>query len=436
MTVLGMCYASTAKELRKAMAGSEEATSLPAPSSKGAEALGNAAKKFDSILEKIDSGLGKLERGHSGRAAEAARASIAEVRPVVEQAAEHSRKLGEALDEQTRAQHETFRALPVEGGRLPDGRPTQLQPPDKNFADHTRLSSVPGFDWTSDYEEKQARFQATNDEANRVMTEYSTRTAESTRNTEKFDPDKAGEVDPGRRASYGPDAGSFVSGASFGAAGAGGSAPAGSSSAWAGGSPGVAGTPGAAGTAGAPTGGGGAVPSGSGTSAPPAGSGSAWTTPPGTVRGPDGTVYRQGPDGTWQRQNPYNGRWAPAPHGPPGAAGGARGVGGAPPRGGGVSRVPGGAGRGELAPGGRSGVGGFGPKGSGGAAPGGAAVGQPAGRGGMRGMPMAGAGKQGEGQDEEHERPGWLVETEDVFTNDMQRVAPPVIGETPHEGGR
>ncbi|PRW64286.1 hypothetical protein [Actinopolyspora mortivallis] len=430
MTVLGMCYASTARELRKAMAGSEEATSLPAPSSKGAEALGNAADKFDSILGRIDSGLRTLERGHSGRAAEAARASIAEVRPVVEQAAEHSRKVQEALKEQTRMQHETFRALPVEGGRLPDGRPTQLRPPEKNFAEITRLDSVPGFDWTSDYEEKQARFQATNDEANRVMTEYSTRTAETTDGTEDFDPAKAGEVDPGRRASYGPGADGVVSGGSFGSTGTGGAAPAGSSSAWASGAAGASGAPGV------PSGGGGAVPSEGGASSPSAGSGSAWTTPPGTVRGPDGTLYRQGPDGTWQRQNPYNGRWAPAPYAPSGAGGGARGAGGATPRGGGVSRVPGGGARGDLAPGGRAGVGGFGPQGGGGVNSGSAAVGQPSGRGGVRGMPAAGAGRQGEGRDEEHERPEWLVETEDVFTNDMQRVAPPVIGETPYEGGR
>ncbi|MCP3803674.1 hypothetical protein NLX83_30825 [Allokutzneria sp. A3M-2-11 16] len=47
--------------------------------------------------------------------------------------------------------------------------------------------------------------------------------------------------------------------------------------------------------------------------------------------------------------------------------------------------------------------------------------------------PMAGpmAGQPNRAEDEEHQRPSWLVEVDDVFTNDMQRVAPPVIGEEP-----
>ncbi|MDR7301782.1 hypothetical protein [Haloactinomyces albus] len=152
------------------------------------------------------------------------------------------------------------------------------------------------------------------------------------------------------------------------------------------------------------------------------------STPPGAVRGPDGTLYRQDPDGTWQRQNPYNGRWAPAPKGPPGAAGGSalgggRAGGGFGPRGSGS----------PPAAGGRSGSGGFGPAG-GSSSVGTAASGSGSGRGGMMRSGSMGGGQQGQGsEDEEHERPTWLVESEDVFTNDMNRVAPPVLGALPDE---
>ncbi|MFB9903441.1 hypothetical protein [Allokutzneria oryzae] len=51
---------------------------------------------------------------------------------------------------------------------------------------------------------------------------------------------------------------------------------------------------------------------------------------------------------------------------------------------------------------------------------------------GKPGMPMAGpmaGGQANKTEDDEHQRPSWLVEVDDVFTNDMQKVAPPVIGE-------
>lgn len=42
-----------------------------------------------------------------------------------------------------------------------------------------------------------------------------------------------------------------------------------------------------------------------------------------------------------------------------------------------------------------------------------------------------GGGQRGgqQGDDPERERPSWLVEEEDVFTNDMRAVAPPVFGD-------
>ena len=41
-------------------------------------------------------------------------------------------------------------------------------------------------------------------------------------------------------------------------------------------------------------------------------------------------------------------------------------------------------------------------------------------------------GQQG-GEDEEHTRPSWLLEHDDVFTNDLDRVAPPVFGDWENE---
>ncbi len=438
-----MCYISQALQLRANMAGSADATSLPPATKKAAEQVSNSAGVFRDLVGEIDSALKDAERAHTGRAGEAARASIAEIKPVAENAANNAEEIHRRLTEQNQHQHDTFYALPQEGGKLPDGRPTQMTPPDKNWAEEHGLSDIPGFGWTSDYEEKQERFQATNDEAQRVITRYSAQTASNTHGVPRFERPEDSDGSGTTRASYGTSAGEVMGGSSFG----GSAAPAGTASAWAPSPSGTAVGSGAAGGGAGTVGGGGHVPSGSGSGStpPPAGTGSAWSDPPGTVRGPDGTLYRQGPDGTWQRQNPYNGRWAPAPHGPPGASGasggGARG-GAAVPRGGAGSGVGAGAGGraggisprgGELAPGGRAGVGSFGPQGGGNASASGGA-GAAAGRGGgmMRGAPVAGGQQQG-GEDEEHERPSWLTETEDVFTNDMQRVAPPVIGATPYE---
>ncbi|MGH4016764.1 MAG: PPE domain-containing protein [Pseudonocardiaceae bacterium] len=114
-----------------------------------------------------------------------------------------------------------------------------------------------------------------------------------------------------------------------------------------------------------------------------------------------------------------------------------------------------GAGVGGGRPGGLGGLGGragsgsgggpgFGPRGSGsgvvgagegrvGAGPGSGAGGA-AGRGGVSGVPLAGAGagRGQSGDDAEHRRPSYLIETDDIF-GDGRKVAPPVIGEDPPE---
>ncbi|KGI83034.1 hypothetical protein IL38_01350 [Actinopolyspora erythraea] len=466
------CYASQAKDLRAKMAGTPDAAQLPTPSGQGSTALDVASQKFESIINTVDAALTKAEEAHEGRAAEIARSSVSAIKPVANNAADFCKSVQNSLDDQASTQHKTFQELPAEGGKLSDGRPAQMEPPDKNWADNTGVSDVPLMGWTSDYEEKQERYRATNEEANRVMAQYEEQTSSATQSLPEFKPPEDSDTDASRQADYGPGAGSVVAGSTFDSgAGSGSSVPASSSSAWTAGSGGLGGGSVGGGSY-APSGGSG-VGGGSYTSQPPASSGSAWVNPstggssgnglpPGAVRGSDGTIYRQGPDGGWQRQNPYNGRWAPAPNGPPGVSGGGRaggsggvggarggdgytgrsggsgGLGGARGGGGGYAGRAGGlggTGAGEPA-GGRSGTGSFGPKGSGSTVA--AGTNAAGGRGGgMRGAPMAGAGaRQAGGEEEEHERPSWLVEDEDVFTNDMQRVAPPVLGETPYEQGR
>jgi hypothetical protein len=45
---------------------------------------------------------------------------------------------------------------------------------------------------------------------------------------------------------------------------------------------------------------------------------------------------------------------------------------------------------------------------------------------------MVGGGQSRGGEDSEHQRPSYLIETEDIW-GDGRRVAPPVIGEDPPE---
>lgn len=186
----------------------------------------------------------------------------------------------------------------------------------------------------------------------------------------------------------------------------------------------------------------------SGASSGPASSSSSWASsggnlPPGVQRGPDGTLWRQGPNGEWQRQNPYNGRWAPAPHGPGGPSAGRGGAGRGSVGGGGGGRAGGSVG-------GRAG-GGYGPRGgtpptaggqSGGrvaGAPGSTTPGTAAssssargGRGPVGGM--AGRGQNGD-EGDEHDRK-YVLETDEAWDElGIERVAPPVLGALPDEEG-
>ncbi|MDI2028391.1 hypothetical protein QFW96_07205 [Saccharopolyspora sp. TS4A08] len=392
-----MCYASSAKEYRKQMGGSPDAASLPAPTDEGVKRWENAAKAFDQMVDDIASALRDAEAAHTGAAADAAKSSIAEIQPLARAAAETSRGVKAALEEQNSYQREAFQALPMKDDPLPSGQGALLDPPEKGWVEDWGLDSNPVTGWMSDYEERQQAYVDTNQQANQVMERYSQQTEGVIARLPEFQPADQPPPAAPPAASY-PTASTYSAGDGGSSHSGGGySAPASTSSAWA--------SAPAAAPAHAP-------------SAPPAASNPSWATPsgpglpPGVVRGPDGTLFRQNPQtGAWERQNPYNGRWAPSPNGGP--RGGRSGEGASAP-----------VGRGA---GGRAGMGGLGGS-SAGSGAGGAAGGRP-GQNGAPGGAGAGRGKQGEDDEQEHQRPGWLVEQDDVFTNDMQRTAPAVFGD-------
>ncbi|MGP4015352.1 hypothetical protein [Saccharopolyspora sp. 5N708] len=159
-----------------------------------------------------------------------------------------------------------------------------------------------------------------------------------------------------------------------------------------------------------------------GYSRPPAQTGSQWANPT--------TPHPGGLPGTPPGVQPPSGGAAFVGTLPPG--GGAAGGTGAGGRGAGGMGAGGRAGVGGpgLGAGGRAGVGGLG-AGAGGLGAGAGAAGATAARGGAgAGMGAAGAGQRGQGsEDEDHDRPSWLEEQDDVWLDDMPRTAPPVFGE-------
>lgn len=420
-----MCFAGVAKQLRADMGGSPDSGSLPSAMNHGSAAWEQAKSRFEQLATDIEAALGDAESAHEGRAADAANASINEIVPHARAASETAGAVSKALANQATTQNSTFHEIPGEGETLSNGRPVQLDPPEKGWVDDYDDTWYLG--WASDYEERQEDFQLTNDRATEVQERYKRETEANLAAVPEFQPMPGEPANATPVGATTPSAQSAMGSSQFSSLSSGGGAPAGSSSSWA--SSPVSG-------GGAPSLGGGS----GGAGAPPAGSGSAWAPappsgglPPGVVRGPDGTLYRQNPrTGAWERQNPHNGRWAPSPGGGPGGAAGGRGAGGS--AGGAGGRAGGlgagaGAGAGSGA-GGRAGVGGLGGAGGGASAAGGAGA---AGRGGAGapGAGMGGAGQRGgqQGEDAERERPSWLIEEEDVFTNDMRAVAPPVFGD-------
>ncbi|KAA5831343.1 hypothetical protein F1721_20235 [Saccharopolyspora hirsuta] len=379
------------------------------------------------MVSNIEAAIRLAEAGHEGDASQAASTSIAEIKPYAEAAAETSVGVRSALEQQATYQREAFSSLPAQGDPLPSGKEAILDPPQKGWVEDWGLDSNPITGWMSDYEERQQAFTETSQQATSAMERYSAQTEANIAQMPEFKPaDQPPPPQPQGSTPY-PSTPSGYSNTPSGYTSGGGisSAPAGTSSSWA--------------SAPSPT------PSYTPTptpSTPPAATNPVWANPmpgpgqglpPGVVRGPDGTLYRQNPQtGAWERQNPYNGRWAPSPNGGPGGARGGMGGAGGMGRGG-----VGAGGAGQLGAGGRAGAGGLGGgMGSGSGASGSTAAGA-GGRGaagGMGGAGGAGRGKQDE-EDQEHERPSWLTEDDDVFTNDMEKVAPPVFGDWSN-GGR
>ncbi|MGI8307615.1 hypothetical protein [Saccharopolyspora hattusasensis] len=419
--MLDMCYASSAKEYRKQMGGAPDAANLPTPSDEGIKTWENVAKSFDQMVTDIEDALRAAEAAHHGRAADAAKASIAEIKPFAEAAANTSRGVKAALEEQATYQREAFQSLPRQGDKLASGQEAVLDPPQKGWVEDWGLDSNPITGWMSDYEDRQQAYVDTNQQANTAMERYSAQTEGVLARMPEFQPadqppppprqdqQSSTQIPSGYSSNHSTPS-SHTSGLSTSATASG------TSSSWATSAPH------------APS----YVPPSSPPSTPPASTAPSWTTPlpgqpstlpPGVVRGPDGTLFRQNPQtGAWERQNPYNGRWASSPGGGPGGAG----------MRGGTSGLGSGSG-GQLGAGGRAGVGGLGSgTGAGGSAAAGA--GARGGAGATGGAGGAGRGKpQGE-EDQEHERPSWLLEDDDVFTNDMERTAPPVFGDWSDEG--
>jgi hypothetical protein len=167
------------------------------------------------------------------------------------------------------------------------------------------------------------------------------------------------------------------------------------------------------GSAGMP-GGGAGLPGGGSTG--PAGSSSAWAPSAGTLPGGAPAPGAGQPGG-----------------GPSGGAGGMMGgmpggMGGGAGKAGGVGAGAGS--KGSVGAGGRAGSGSSSGSGSGAGGRAGA-TGASGSRGASGGGGMGAGGKGGGhgSEDQDHERPGWLEEMDDVWLNDMPKVAPPVFGE-------
>ncbi len=430
------CYQSQSRQYRHEMGGTADAGNLPSPSGSGVEVWHNAEKVFGDIWSEIEGAMRSAEAAHEGRAADAANASMEKMRPNFDGAKASCDATAAGLNQQADYQANAFDALPKEGESLENGRPVQIDPPQKGWVEDWGLDDNALTGWMSDYEERQEDFTSTNDRAVMAMERYDSQTQgviDGLPREEQPPPPPPSEPPP---SSNHKSADSQFGNSTLSTPGT----PASSSSSS------VSSTPTASPSA--PAGSPGGVPAGSGSAwaSPTPTPGPSTGTPRGTVRGPDGTLYRQDPKtGQWMRQNPYNGRWAVAPNGPGGAGGaGARGTPGAGSGMGARGGMAGGGGAGgasggsQLGAGGRAGTGM--PGAGGGAAGGGTAAGAGGGAGGAGGRgggaaPMGGArgGGGGQGDEQEHDRPSWLLENDDVFTNDMDKVAPPVFG-APEEG--
>lgn len=406
---MGVCTATPAKEYRSKMAGSVDARSLPPATMRGADAWGRIANEFLKISDQIQEALKEAEAAHQGAAADAGQRAVAEMQPHLHAAHDVADGVKKSIENQVTNQNTAFQSLPAPGQKLPNGQDAIFDHPEKSWRDAPVLSWAFG-----DYDDKMSAFQATNQQATQVMTTYQGQSQTVLAQTPQFQPPPpppgSNQPAPGTgmqsaNSAFGGTHGS--SGPSMHGSGGG---AAGTRSGWAGDVGGGAGSSGswnpggAAGTGaqgfdgGAAAGAGGAL--GGAGSAGPSFAGDLGVAGAGAgVGGAAGTAGRGGMGG--------------AGRGFGGSARGGKGTGGA---------------KGGPGAGGRAGVGtGSGDaEGAGAGARGANAAGA---RGQMGGAPMNGARGRGQGEEQEHSRPSWLIETEDVFGEGVPRVAPAVFGD-------
>jgi hypothetical protein len=370
------------------------------------------------VRDLIENALKNSKSTWEGQAADSAHGSIS--------------PLGEWADVTGSTANNVATTVAIQSGSFRDAQ-SKVDPP-PNVPDKPWYNDYTP--WDTDYDEAVEKRQNADNVAIQALTEYGNSTTTNMGTMPQFTAPSTMQVDVQQPGTGGPGGGGP------GGGGGGGGYPGGG-----GGAPGYGGPGGGGGGGGsAPYGGGANVP---GYHAPSGGdtNPSGWspsdpTNPSGAGNWPSGTgpsggnqygnpgVY-PGPGGSDRSGGPGGGPPGGFPGFGPGGFGGGedeyrsgRGYGGgAGGAGGAAGRF--GAGGGNLGAGAASGAAqeaaagrGFGP--------GGAAAGRGGAAGGMGG-PMGGRGGKG-GEDAEHQRPGYLVETEDVF-GDGQLVAPPVIGE-------
>ena len=222
------CYVSPAKEYRKQMAGSFEATELPPPKNDSLGEWQSVASELGNLRERLEKALNKAAEAHEGEASEAAQASIKEILPRLDNAARAANNVKSSLELQVEHQNSTFHELPAPGQKLPNGADMQFDPPEKSW-----WEDAPVLSWFSDYEERQEAFHATNEKAELIMSGYRAKTEGVVGRLPQFQPE---EKPPEERQlppqSSQPPANSYMANTTMSTP----STPASTRSAWAGGS--------------------------------------------------------------------------------------------------------------------------------------------------------------------------------------------------------
>src|SRR5690606_1088764 len=115
------CYVSPAKEYRKQMAGSFEATELPKPTQEAIPDWQEVETGFQDLRRDLEAALRKAAEAHEGKASEAAQASIKEILPRLDNAARAANNVKSSLELQGEHQNSTllFTNYPRRGRSCP-----------------------------------------------------------------------------------------------------------------------------------------------------------------------------------------------------------------------------------------------------------------------------------------------------------------------------